>query len=339
MILVLRIISFLLRVLNIAMHSIGVYALATLYQKSKFRIQRMYIINLSISTLSLNVLAFINNIPSFIKIETHDEEKIKEFQVHVAIIEYTGVSFVYYFLMMILTLDRLASVTLGLRYPQYWTPNKAKYLLITLWIIGVCISIGVSLADHFAAFNWEEASFKYFYPILELTFLTIASSTYGLIFRKRVHNIKKISRMSGRELPNRSGWHLRDLKKSFFFVPSLMILTFVTFMIVPDLVYLFIAIIKNNPSETLTVGCSISYATSNAIDGAIYIYFLPDVRKFLVNKVRNRNSSSFDSGLTMSRVCGKSNQLAIIEEEPKSLKSLEKDFVCSSKLGVKMTRL
>ena len=273
-----------LNTFNIILHTIGSSSLISLYPNCIFKTQRLYIINLSVTTALLNSLELIKNITVFLETFSKSIRSIERFQHYILIIEFTGVSFVYYVTMIVLTLDRLAGVRLGLKYQQYWNETKTKYLVGILWMSGSLIAIGVSLAFFINDLDWEHYFYKYFYPILELSFILIALATYGFIFCERTKNIRKLSTMSGEE-PADMKAKLTEFKKSFFFVPSLLILTFVLFMIVPDFVYLFIVIKKKKPSETLGIGCWISYATSNIIDAGVYIYFLSDVRKYLLKKI------------------------------------------------------
>ena len=71
------------------------------------------------------------------------------------------------------------------------------------------------------------------------------------------------------------------LKETKFYIPMLLVVTFIVFMVVPDLVMLFYGILGGNMSETLTVFCSISYSVSNIADGVIYIFLQPAVMSLL----------------------------------------------------------
>ena len=277
-----------LNMLNVVLHTIGTHALVSIYGRSRHKPQRLYIINLSVCEGLINLLEGIRNVPEFFSISSHVKPTVDAARYYVSIITFTGISFVYYLDMIILTLDRLATIILGLKYSQYWDEMKAKCLLIVTWVIGICISIAVSLAFALKGFDWETVFYKYFYPTLEFCFIIIAVLTYSLIFRKRSNSTRKLSNISGMEVPVNKESKCKEFKKSFFFVPSLLIITFFVFMIIPDLTYLFVGIINNNPSETLSVTCWISYAVSNLADAGIYIYFLPDIREYLLIKFRIR---------------------------------------------------
>lgn len=74
-------------------------------------------------------------------------------------------------------------------------------------------------------------------------------------------------------------------RKSRFYVSVLLIITFILFMVAPDLTYLIIGIVYNNPSESLLNGCWICYALPNLADGYIYIFVQDNVRKAFCEKI------------------------------------------------------
>ena len=74
-------------------------------------------------------------------------------------------------------------------------------------------------------------------------------------------------------------------KQSVYFVPSLLITTFLVFMVVPDLTYLFFGIVSNQRSPQLLAACFVSYAVSSLTDACIYIFLQRDVRQLLNKKL------------------------------------------------------
>ena len=70
------------------------------------------------------------------------------------------------------------------------------------------------------------------------------------------------------------------IKEVYFKCLVLLILSFLIFMIVPDLIYLFVGIINGNETETLLTACWISYAVSMITDGLIYIFMQAPVRGY-----------------------------------------------------------
>ena len=281
---VLNIILFCLNLLNVVIHTIGTYALVSLYGTSRHKPQRLYIINLSICEGILNFCQWVRNMPEFVSISSHTKLTVDVVNRYILIITFTGISFVYYLDMIILTLDRLAIVILGLNYTLYWCESKAKRLLAGTWVIGIVISIAVTLGYGLKEFDWETVFFKYFYPTLDFAFLIIAVLTYSLIFHKRNDSVRKMSNISGLgvEVHNEN----KCSEKSLYIVPLLLIIIFLVFMVIPDLTCIFIGTINSKLSETLNIICWILYAVSNIADAGIYIYFIPDIRKYLLIKFR-----------------------------------------------------
>lgn len=199
---------------------------------------------------------------------------------------FTGIAIVYYMNMIFLTLERLAAVCLGVRYPQYWDKKKTKCLIISLWLFGILLCVGVVVARALYNLEWEVVFAFYVYPILEINFILIVVVTYALIFRKRNQSLRKLRsncNTTEGEHDQRGGGGLK--KYGFFLVPSLIILTFLVFVILPDLVHFFYGILAHNPSVILNIACHISYSLANLLEGVVYIFLLPDVRVYLGRKL------------------------------------------------------
>ena len=79
-----------------------------------------------------------------------------------------------------------------------------------------------------------------------------------------------------------------DIRK--FYPSFLLVATFIIFLIVPDLTYLFYGIIARNTSQALFYACSLSYAVANLTDVIIYLYWQPRVKKQVQN-IWRRNIS------------------------------------------------
>ena len=278
---------FLLNITNVILHSVGAYALISVYSTCRHKPQRMYIINLAICEGIINAIEIVRSVADFAS-ELYEWKEICTLVRHYAlIISFTGISFVYYLGMMYLTVDRLAKIVLSLKYPQYWDEHKTKYLVLATWMFGITVSVGVLMACEYAEFQWESFFFQYIYLPLEISFIFIAIATYTLIFRKFANSTRKLSNISAMGLPMiiKNKTKFAEFRKSFFFIPVVLILIYVTFMIIPDLTYLCVGVIQNNPSNTLRYACWISYGTSNFLDAIIYIFFLEDVRKHLREKL------------------------------------------------------
>ena len=218
-------------------------------------------------------------------------EVIADINVYILIFMFTGISFVYYCDMIYLTLDRLLDIVLNIRYRLFWNEMRARMLLLATWILGICLSVTISLLCYFINFNWEDAFFTYFYPTLEFSFIVLAFVTYSFIFHKYKQTRGAPKVVGSRYNTRRRGSTVETFRNSRFYISVLIILTFLVFMVVPDLTYFFVGVIYGNTSDTLAVCCWISYAVSNLLDAWIYIFLQPSVRRLMWKKL----------GLTKSR--------------------------------------
>ena len=288
--LALSIILLILNLTNTVLHSIGAYALISLYPTCRHKPQRIYIANLAISEGLINFIEVIRDIPELFSMSSQTKATVDKVREYLLMVSFIGISIVYYLDMMYLTMDRLLNILLSLKYPQYWNETRAKYLLITTWLVGIVITTGMVIVYIFFSFPWEVTFYKYIYPALEFLYIIIAFATYYVIFRKYNKSQVRLSVISLSTANQSTTVRKRNIcaefRKSFFLIPVLLISTYLIFMIIPDMTYLFVAVINNQHSNDLSNACWISYAISNLLDAGIYIYFHDDVRKFLIKKMK-----------------------------------------------------
>ena len=311
--LTLLIILLILNLLNVFLHSFGSCVLIYLYNRSRQKAQQLYLIHLSISECLMNLLESIRIITKFVSLKGYMLHEIEMFRHYILIVSFTGVSFVFYIDMIYLTLDRLMVIMLNLKYTKYWNEKKAKYLLLVTWIIAFTIAVTVAITYSLFNFEWMPFFFKYFYPTIEFVFILLALSVYSFIFFKyqksqksvsfplrepsertmQVGTLRKIFNSKKYSIKNNKVSNFTKFKKSVFYIPILLITTFLMFITIPDLTYLFVAIINNNPSQILSTACWISYGVSNLLDAWIYIYLQHNVRNFMkkIFKIRRRGGS------------------------------------------------
>ena len=191
-----------------------------------------------------------------------------------------------YFIMIFLTADRLANAILSFHYHKYWNRSKTKQLLLITWVSCLLVMICVQLAYAYHEFKWDHFFYTYVYPIIECTFILTAFVTYASIIyifyrsRQNLWGKEKRSRNERIGRTRQKKVNSSNFRKQYL-IPTLLISTFIVFMTVPDFTYLFVAVIYKSPSELLDVLCSCSYAVSNLADGVIYVFFVPDIRRFL----------------------------------------------------------
>ena len=273
-----------LNIMNLILHSLGTWLLIYIHRNGSGTAQQIFLINLGFCEALMNLLECIRRALGMAHLSATGSRVIQCINEYILIVMFTGISLVYYLDMIYLTFDRLCDILLNIKYHNYWNEVKARWLLIVTWVIGILLSVTISLMHRFTDYIWQDAFFKYFFPTLEFAFVILAVITYGFIF----HRFKVTRAPPTCCIEQLSLYQV--FRKSRFYISVLIILTFLIFMVIPDLIYLFVGIINGNETETLSVCCWISYAVSNLLDAWIYIYMQPEIRNLLLRKVfRRRN--------------------------------------------------
>ena len=286
MYLIIDVIVLVLNIGNVALHGFGIYILTCLYNQGQRNSQYLFLINLSSCEFLISVLVCFKRVSDFISVSDEILPTINKIHNYITIVVFTGIAVVYYMAMVYITLDRLLSILLSLRYKIYCTETKAKHFLQVTWIVALLICTSVSLTHHFNGYIWQTTFFMYVYPTFDFAFIILALITYVFIFLKYRKSRRKYFQSCIQPNITREST-FKIFRKSNFFIPVLLILTFVIFMLIPDLVYLFYGIVGNNESDTLFVTCDVSYAISILADGWIYIFMQKSVRAMLWAKMHN----------------------------------------------------
>lgn len=321
----------LLNILNVAFHFTGI-ALLVSYSKScrsknasKCH-QHFYLINLSISEGTLNAFEAVRLI---LQHSTESSSKtIERIRYYLLIINFTGVWIVVVFTLFGMTIDRLLCITLELQYQAYWNRSKSKRLLLIGWFISCLICIFVTIANHFELFDWEKVFFLYVYNCINAAFISLSVITYILIFKKyrssqtfranstvrprsNMYSTDNIANISKRR---RTNLKRKEFSSSFFvfiksrfYIPIMLVLTYILFITIPDLIYLIYGRhAEPEIQNRILSGCWISYAIGNMSDVVIYVFLQPSIRRTLQQKLSccfkrdlDVRISTFSSSLTI----------------------------------------
>lgn len=338
-----KVILVLLNVTNIIAHTIGCYLLLSVFKTNKKNTQLVYLINLSVCEASMNFLETLRFIPESIMLSdvktsirsmnyTNETisliEHVYEFSQHTQIIMYTGISFVFYLDMILLTVDRLIRVLSSTKYPIYWNARKGQIAVAISWVLAAITSITISFAHHYSDFEWKQAVFSYFYPVLDFGFILLATVTYFCIFRSYgksaatlsqhrqsdglnsnnrtiitatngthgvhgahgVNETNSLSKKTHEKIDKKSHTCPKEKKKNIirkprYYIAILLILTFLLFIVVPDLIVLFYEIVNRHQSKIVLASCWLLFALGNLSDAWIYIFMFQPVKVMFYKKL------------------------------------------------------
>ena len=281
--LILEIFVLVFGLINIVIHSIGCHLLRYLVKNVEQTPQIIYVFQLSVCQILLNILVSLATILKMASLETA--------HVYVDLVYLSGPWLVYFLLMCAITFDKLLEIILHLRYPRFWNDVKATRMAIVGWMAGVLLTIFTCLYHMYSGGDILKTYFTYWYPTFHFFFIILTVTTYVIIFRHF-----KRSRVAPHNFNVQPG-HAKSLSafriflKSRFYTVVLLIGTYVLLVVIPDLVYLFYGYLQNNDKKyLLEIICYLSYTIEGSTDAYIYIFLQPSVRRLLWKKLRMRQT-------------------------------------------------
>ena len=122
----------------------------------------------------------------------------------------------YYFIMFLLTVDRFLAIYLNIKYQFYLPPKKIIRLvtIVSMTLLAFAITIAVLIAFNKMNRLYHWNMLYVLYVVIDISYIVLVISVYVYIFRKN------------------GATHSDSFK---LLIPSLLIVTFIIFSIIPDL--------------------------------------------------------------------------------------------------------
>ena len=255
-----------LDIVNFVLHSIGLHYLRILYPGWRNKQQRLLIANLSLCEALCSILFATQEI-IFI-----NGPKTDDVSIYIQINTTVGLNLVFYASIIFITLDRLLHVVFRGTHEHYCTLFLTKCLIGTLWLTAFLLNIFFCCAYGITGEYYESWIIKYILPALDGIFLIITSTSYTTII--------VISKRSSQSVGV-------ELKRAPFVMASLLVLSFVLFIIVPDITSTVYRSQRINMEELLWYFLAILYRLSITSDAILYILLSYDIRRSLYCKFKN----------------------------------------------------
>ena len=279
--------------INILMHTIGCLLLINnCKQRRKTRVQTLYLIWISTTTIVKNILAIMLVI---LELPGLDHQWAVEFREYLGIL-FGSVVFVYYWFMFTLTSDRLAATILNFKYRRYWNLKRAKYLIASTIFINISVCIGMFILystlgqKKFKQYYVSAIFYTYIPSILDLSFLILAIITYSIIFLRYIQSMRQpwrtlkrtsSSQSSRQSLNNKNKDRCSLFFESRFLISLFIILSFVCFSVIPGLVFACFEIVGKQIPEKLLLFVYISFKLSDAVESVIYSFMQRSIKNEL----------------------------------------------------------
>lgn len=250
--------------------------------------QRLYLMNLSVVEFLLSIVYIVDR-----TLKGYFDLPKARFVLHIA--KDGFLCFWYILVMVLVTIDRFLAVYLNLRYPLLWSPRKTKIAIA----VAFSLALGITLVLNVAVADVSEFDVRKTYsvvnlpPVLDISFAVLTCVTYGYLFhrirsyRKNVKPHRESITSSSVSSDNPKQSHVKKLKRKFY-LPTLLIATFVLFWMVPNGIhYQYYKDRKEIPFH-FHLFIDLLYPIALIADAFIYIFSLPSIRKQISRFYRDR---------------------------------------------------
>ena len=247
---------------------------------------------------------------------------VREYELskYLNIVQLTFCYWVYHMMMIYITLDRFFHFYFPFRYGTIFTRFRTKLTCALTWLFSLAAFVVVATMNEVHTFDFKYFAYGYMYPALEVLFLICAGFSYGYIAHVvRHHNNFSVSRTSTRtdmrrhrsqdkiivprnSLVRKADYDVTDdhvilhtsvnishIRQNMrLYIPTLLVVTFVLFMVLPDIVYLvYIIHFKQPETQAFQAGIWMTYSVSFTSDAVIYVFLQEEVRQELMRRFPN----------------------------------------------------
>jgi len=260
--------------------SLHVFGLLLLWKARTFyrnHSQYLFLVNLSVAELVFVVLGLLMYVTSVFGYEW--------ISFKFTVLQYIGGTLAYFFIMIFITLDRFLEVYLNIKYPLYWGWRGTRNLIVAMWFLSIALSaLGLVYPD-FDKQQLYRLCYRYMFPLIEFCFILIALLVYGYVFVKLRWNRNRRVIYHPENDGQTSGASQSSRVPTGFFVPTLVILTFVLIAILPDLIYFHAQVVGRKLSDQTECTVYGLYLLAMATDALIYVMLSPPLRNLIRRKI------------------------------------------------------
>lgn len=273
------ILELVIRTIAFCLHGFGFYLLYLTKHTNINKSQRIFLMNLSFCEMCLCGAAVAK-----ITLLFRGYEKAAY---QILIMQLTGFSLAYYLLMLFLTVDRFLEINLNIRYPLYCSRKRARYSMVFVWAAAFTHIVAYLAVQPSIGELYKTCSL-YFYPVAETCFCITAVFTYSYIYKK-ISFHKRRNTIVPVRIPDdgskRKVSHKKLVGRIGMFMPSLLILTFVVFFVIPDQTYFIYTLSNKSMPKYLQITFATSFSLGFVTDAIIYIFLSRHVKSVFWLKV------------------------------------------------------
>lgn len=289
---------------NIVLHRIGLHLFRCIIKKDDNNVQSILIVNLSVVEILLNLTSIIVNLVRFVPISPSLKNIVVAGVDTLIIIDHTLLSLPFYLLKMFIAIDKVIEVSLNIKYSLYLNVRRAFFVIVAMWSVAGIFCIVVVIGNFNLDVHYELYD-RYFFLVFDFLSLIVLIACNSYLFFKFVGTQRR--HPVCQETSHPAGI-LRIFVHSKFYLPTLLVISFITFVIIPDLLYEFLHAnlgrAKDHQLGSIDWTIAFLYTFSFGIDACIYIFAKENLKRILKKKCRTiRRCESRNSSKNISFQC------------------------------------
>ena len=219
----------------IFVHILALALLARLKQNNVKGSQKMLLIALCVTELIYALIDILGHI--CYKLELDDRTIV------FYVFNSTTVTLMYMFIMTCIAVDRFLEIYLNIKYSVLWSSKKTKIILFVG--LAICCLLPIPFIEIMLNnfFHAEDIIYRYIYPVFEIMFIIIFLCSYFYIIRQVLRyrrNAKKLEKQLSQN--SRVVHHKQSNNRFKLFLPTSIIVTFLIFMIGPNILRLCVSL-------------------------------------------------------------------------------------------------
>ena len=278
-----EILIFILSILVVIFHIISVTLLLKTKVSNLNDSQKYLLISLCMTELLLGFCSAIVQIIRLLDIKNAIPFPIYNFQM-------TTLYFLYCSVMILITIERFLEFYLNIKYRIYWSPKKTLAAITLVATSSVSVFLCTVLVKNYNQLDFIKVYLMYVYPAMEFMFMVAATATYFMIYNK-ILEIKRQKKRLEKQIERNSSIPsiVHHKKKRIFgiYLPSLIIITFIFFNIIPNLTINIVFYVRREYRFHKIM--IILYHLGWLSDPMIYIFTLKAVRKTMKRFIHYTN--------------------------------------------------
>lgn len=228
----------------------------TKYSSSFNRVQRFYLLNLSLLEMGICSSSLIEG--------NLKHDSIEKF--YISVFQKCSIVVVFFFTYVLLTFDRFLLVHLNLRYPIVVTMQRVYRMYIFLYSSSFASAIVTCMVHPHDNNQLSHNATIYLWIPGDLIIIVVSVATYLYIFLRKNYFNKTI------------GGKRKSRQCSSMAPSTLLVLSFVLAYAIPDLTYAYYHLFKGTISDPIHCIFSGIFSFAYSIDAFIYIFSLKSVR-------------------------------------------------------------